>query len=85
MVSQMRENQGGFGVTDEGDLVSQMRGLPFWSQQDMVQTKTWKSADKMVSEGFMVIQHRYLGIAPPKIHTLLVLCFLFANFKGGFC
>ena len=25
----MRENQGGFGVTDEGDLVSQMRGLPF--------------------------------------------------------
>ena len=28
MVSQMRENQGGFGVTDEGDLVSQMRGLP---------------------------------------------------------
>ena len=29
MVSQMRENQGGFGVTDEGDLVSQMRGLPF--------------------------------------------------------
>ena len=30
MVSQMRENQGGFGVTDEGDLVSQMRGLPPW-------------------------------------------------------
>ena len=28
MVSQMRENQGGFGVTDEGDLVPQMRGLP---------------------------------------------------------
>ena len=31
MVSQMRENQGGFGVTDEGDLVSQMRGLPRWA------------------------------------------------------
>ena len=29
MVLQMRENQGCFGVTDEGDLVSQMRGLPF--------------------------------------------------------
>ena len=28
MVSQMRENQGGYGVTDEGDLVSQIRGLP---------------------------------------------------------
>ena len=28
MVLQLRENQGRFGVTSEGDLVSQLRGLP---------------------------------------------------------
>ena len=28
-MSQMREIQVGFGVANEGDLVSEMRGLPF--------------------------------------------------------
>ena len=31
MVSRMSENQGCFGVKSEGDLVSQMRGLPLLS------------------------------------------------------